>query len=93
MARGQVCQSTGFINGLHCGFAYSALASSRTGISGSASFMWFGGVFVGLQMENGAERSQAARPWLPATRSPSSNSMCFPSANSISFLAASKLGA
>jgi hypothetical protein len=51
------------------------------------------GVFVGLRKENGAERSQAARPRLPATRSSSSNSMCFPSANSISFLAASKLGA
>ena len=52
------------------------------------------GVFVGtFRKENGAERFQAARPRLPATRSPSSNSMCFPSANSISFLDASKLGA
>jgi hypothetical protein len=39
------------------------------------------------------EPFQAACPRSNATSSPSSDSMCFPSVNSISFLAASKLGA
>jgi hypothetical protein len=39
------------------------------------------------------EGIQAACPRSTAMRSSSSNSMCFPNVNSISFLAASKLGA